>query len=225
MSNLRTTRLRAARVSLPPASVPDGTRRRILEVALQLFASDGFHGSSIRGIARVLELQPSALYAHFPSKEHVLAELVRVGHELHATALQAALEAAGADPVERVRALVRAHTVAHATYPHLAVVVNEEIAALTADLAAPALAIRASSADLLVQIIEEGTRAGHFSPPDVAATAAAISAMGLRVPYWHDASHALSIDALADAHVELALRMLGVAEARRQPVASTSPAA
>jgi AcrR family transcriptional regulator len=208
MSSLRASRLRAGKAILPPSSVPDGTRRRILEVALQYFASEGFHGASVRDIARVLDLQPSALYAHFPSKEHVLSELVRVGHEVHAVTLRAALEDAGDDPVDQLCALVRTHTALHATYPHLAVVVNEEIYALTTALAAPALAIRAQSMALLRHVVEKGVATGRFSVPNMPATAAALSAIGVRIPYWYEPSEELPIDALADAHVELSLRML-----------------
>ncbi len=217
MSSLRDSRLRSAKATLPPSSVPEGTRRRILEVALQFFASAGFHGTSIRDITRVLELQASALYAHFPSKEHVLAELVRLGHEVHAATLQESLRGAGVgeDPVSQLKALVRAHTILHATYPHLAVVVNEEIHALPPDLAAPALAVRARSAALLREVLEKGIALGRFSPPHVAATAAAISAIGLRLPYWYDATSGLDIDALADVHVELSLRMLGASSAAK----------
>ncbi|MDI1478835.1 TetR/AcrR family transcriptional regulator [Polyangium sp. y55x31] len=208
MSSLRASRLRAAKAILPPSSVPDGTRRRILEVALQFFANEGFHGTSVRDLAKALDLQPSALYAHFPSKDHVLAELVRVGHEVHASALRAALIGVCDDPIEQICALVRAHALVHATYPHLAVVVNEEIYALTAELAAPALAIRAQSMALLHGVLERGVAMGRFSLPDKAATAAALSAIGVRIPYWYEPSGALSLDALADVHVELSLRML-----------------
>jgi AcrR family transcriptional regulator len=204
------SRHRKEKATLPPSVVPDGTRRRILEVALQLFASLGFHGSSIRDLAKVLELQPSALYAHFPSKEHILAELAKVGHEIHHESLCAALESAGADPEDQVRALVRAHARLHATYPQLAVVVNDEMHALAPELAAPALALRERSSTLLLQAIERGVAQRRFSPPHTGATTAAIGAMGLRIPYWFEAVGALSVDALADVHAELALRMLGV---------------
>lgn len=201
---------RKEKATLPPSVVEDGTRRRILEVALQLFASLGFHGSSIRDLAKALELTPSALYAHFPSKEYILAELARVGHEHHHERFCAALEGAGEDPAEQMRALVRAHARLHATYPQLAVVVNDEMHALAPELAAPALALRERSTALLLQVIERGVAAGRFSPPHATATAAAIGAMGLRIPHWYEAFGALSIDALADVHAELALRMLGV---------------
>ncbi|MCE9671866.1 TetR/AcrR family transcriptional regulator [Myxococcus stipitatus] len=210
MSHSTRSRLRAQTASLPPSS-SDGTRRRILETALQLFASRGYHDTSIRDLAKALELQPSALYAHFPSKEHVLAELVRIGHEAHHQALVAALKEAGTtDPAEQVRALVRAHTRMHALHPQLALVVNEEFYALTPEMAAPALALRQQSTLLLAEVVERGISQQRFSPPHPRATAAAISAMGVRLPYWYELDSGLGVDDLADIHAELALRMLGV---------------
>ncbi len=193
---------------LPPAAVQDGTRRRILEVALQQFASRGFHGASIRDLATALELQPSALYAHFPSKEHILAELVRVGHEAHHEALRAPLLAAGADPIDQLRAIVRAHALVHTSYPQLAVVVNDEMYALSPKLIAPGLALRNESTVLLRQVIERGVAMGRFAPLHVGATVAAIGAMGLRIPHWYEPGGEISAEALADTYAELAVRML-----------------
>lgn len=210
MSSLRRSRLLATKANLPPGSVPDGTRRRILELSLRLFSREGFHGTSVRDIAKVAELGPSALYVHFPSKDHILAELVRLGYEIHAATLAEARQSAGDDPVDQVCAIVRAHAVTHATYPHLAIIVNEELYALSPELAAPALKIRARSAALLQEIVERGAATGRFSVSNVMATAAALGAIGVRIPYWYEASSGLTVEALADIQVELSLRMLGV---------------
>ncbi|HRI50660.1 MAG TPA: TetR/AcrR family transcriptional regulator [Pseudomonadota bacterium] len=195
---------------LPPGVVPEGTRRRILEAALQLFASQGFHGVSVRDLAQELGLQPSALYAHFPSKEHVLAELTLVGHQAQHEALRAAILDAGAEPVAQLQALVRHNARLHATYPQLAIVANEELHALPLELAAATLELRKQSAALLLEVILRGAALGRFCCPSPQVTAAAIGAMGLRIPYWYKPGGELAIDALASIHAELALRMLGV---------------
>lgn len=208
MRSLPRSRLQTQKATLP-RTVPEGTRRRVLEAALRLFASQGFHGTSIRDLAKELGLQPSALYAHFPAKEHILAELVQVGHEALHEALRKALLDAGTEPAAQVRALVRAHTLLHATHPQLAVVVNEELHALPPELAAPAMALRHQSSALLLEVVERGVAMGRFSPPHAMATAAAISAMGVRLPYWFEPTGALDVDSLAEVHAELALRMLG----------------
>src|SRR4051812_27976452 len=196
---------------LPTSVAAEGTRRRILEGALLLFAAEGFHASSMRDLARVVELQPSAVYVHFPSKEHLLAELVRVGHEIHHESLRAALLEAGAEPVAQLRALVSAHVRVHTSYPHLAIVVNTEMDALSPELAAPGRALRKQSILLLVEVIERGAAMGRFDPPDTTVTAAAISAMGLRVPHWYSPATGIDVDELVKRHVELALRMVGAA--------------
>lgn len=194
---------------LPPSYVADGVRRRILEGALQLFATRGFHGASMRDLASIAEVQPSAVYAHFSSKEHLLAELVRVGHEAHHEEIRLAMLEAGADPIAQLCALVRANVRMHTSYPDLAIVVNTEMEALSPALAAPGVALRKQSVALLVAVIERGTALGRFSQPSTQVVAAAIGAMGLRIPYWYSPELGLGTAELAELHVELALRMLG----------------
>ena len=83
-------RLAAVAVALPDGVTPAGTRGRILRAGLALFAEHGFHGTSIRQLATRAEITSATLYAHYPAKEHVLAELVRIGHEeLHARLTEA----------------------------------------------------------------------------------------------------------------------------------------
>jgi len=59
--------------AIPAAS---STRARILEAALELFARQGFDGTSIRQLARRVGLRESSLYNHFPSKQAILKALV-----------------------------------------------------------------------------------------------------------------------------------------------------
>src|SRR6204780_476668 len=47
-------------------------RRRILAVALELFAVRGYAGTSIRDITERMGLTKAALYYHFASKEQIL---------------------------------------------------------------------------------------------------------------------------------------------------------
>ncbi|MFP2958124.1 TetR/AcrR family transcriptional regulator [Myxococcus sp. 1LA] len=210
MSTPPRSRLRATDARLPPtAAPPEGTRRRILETALQLFASRGYHDTSIRDLATALELRPSALYAHFAAKDHVLAELVRIGHEAHFEALETAFQGAKPTPAEQVRALVHAHTRVHAEYPQLALVVNEEFYALSAELAASAQALRDKANAMLFDAIRRGMAQGQFSPLHPEITAAAIVGMGSRIPHWFEPEGPIAVELLANTHAELALRMLG----------------
>lgn len=53
-----------------------GTKARILAIATELFASQGYTGTSIADIAQRLGTTPAALYYHFASKADVLDGLL-----------------------------------------------------------------------------------------------------------------------------------------------------
>lgn len=52
------------------------TRQDILDRALELFATHGFTGSSMRDIARAVGVRESALYHHFPNKNAILSTVL-----------------------------------------------------------------------------------------------------------------------------------------------------
>jgi AcrR family transcriptional regulator len=56
---------------------PD-TKQRILDIAGELFARQGYTGTSIADIARELGTTTAALYYHFPSKSAILGGLLAV---------------------------------------------------------------------------------------------------------------------------------------------------
>lgn len=63
-----------------------GTKDKILEVALRLFARDGYEGTSIGAIAGELGVAKSALYKHYPDKRAIFDSLVEKMLERHRSA-------------------------------------------------------------------------------------------------------------------------------------------
>jgi AcrR family transcriptional regulator len=202
-------RVAAVAVDLPDGVTPPGTRGRILHAALALFAEFGFHGTSVRDIAARVGITAGTLYAHYPSKEDILAEAIRIGHEELHGRLQHTIAEAGSDPAARLAALVRAQVLAHADYPLLATVANNELHALSADKAGPALALRERSRHLLLQVLGEGAEAGAFAVADDGLAAIAIAGIGLRVANWFGPDQPYSREEVADAFAAFALRIVG----------------
>ncbi len=66
---------RASAKTGSPSRGGDRTRRRILITALRLFSRDGFHGASIRRLARAVGLTEAGIYYHFPSKRAIVESL------------------------------------------------------------------------------------------------------------------------------------------------------
>ncbi|MDX2683089.1 MULTISPECIES: TetR/AcrR family transcriptional regulator [Streptomyces] len=53
------------------------TRQRIQDVALELFAEQGYEKTSLREIAERLEVTKAALYYHFKTKEEIIVSIFR----------------------------------------------------------------------------------------------------------------------------------------------------
>ena len=68
------------------------TPQSILDAGEFLFPRQGFHGTSMRQLARFAGIRPSAIYNHFPSKEDIFIGLLkaRLPHRTLALAVQEA---------------------------------------------------------------------------------------------------------------------------------------
>lgn len=198
---------------LLPGEEKAGTRGVILHAALELFAEHGFGGTSVRDIAKTAGVQPATMYAHFPSKQHVLAEIVKIGHDEHQRHLRAALLEGAADPAEQLAGLVRAHVRFHADFSMLAVVANAELHALLPEFAAAALELRHQSEQMLLDLIQRGIRQRVFRVAQPKLALNAIGGMGVRVAHWYTPAYELSAKQVADHYAQMALRIVGVAAA------------
>jgi AcrR family transcriptional regulator len=193
---------------LPPRVVTEGTLRRLYETALVLFGQRGFHAVSVRDLTRELGLQASTLYAHVPSKQDLLADLIRIGHEEHRDVLRLSLLESGSDPREQIATLTRAHVRVHATYPLLTRVCNRELAAVPDSRRDEIVAIRLEAERLFFDVVERGQRLGAFSAVDPMLVVAAIGAMGIRIAEWWHPRLDIAIETVAETYATFAVRIV-----------------
>ena len=210
-------RLAAVAVELPDGVTPPGTKGEVLQAALALYSEYGFHGTSVRQIAGKVGINPATLYAHYPSKEHILAELVLLGHrELHER-LRAALAAARASAAARLTALVRGHALFHCDFPLLAVVANTELHALSPERASAALDLRGRCRQLLAGVLAEGSRSGEFRLIEPTLTAIALGGLSMQIAHWFAPGQPYVREQVADTYAQLALRMVGARADNQSP--------
>ncbi|RJF94590.1 TetR/AcrR family transcriptional regulator [Oleomonas cavernae] len=69
---------RAGRRAASPKTADLSTRDAILEVALDMFATQGYAATSVRALTRAIGLRESSLYNHFEGKEAILTALVNL---------------------------------------------------------------------------------------------------------------------------------------------------
>ena len=93
----------------PPLEVRlDLQRVRLFEAAARVFARVGYAEASAEAIARDAGMSKATFYEHFSNKEECIIALFDRAAEIVLAAMAEAAQAAGTDPVERMRAGTRA---------------------------------------------------------------------------------------------------------------------
>jgi AcrR family transcriptional regulator len=183
------------------------TRQAIEAAAVELFARLGYHATSMRAIAAAAEVQPAAIYHWFPSKEAILVRLQDEFMERLTERVTGAIERQDR-PALRLSAAVREHVVYHGLHTREAFVTDSEIRALTE---VPRLALIAKRDDyeaMFKQMIRDGIRDGSLRASDVHVASYAILLECTGVALWFDPSGPLTLDEVAELHVELVLGSL-----------------
>jgi AcrR family transcriptional regulator len=184
-------------------------RREIDEVASELFHANGYAATSVRDIARALDIQGASLYAHVASKEDLLWSMV----DATATAFEERAEdalndAQSGDPVDRLAALVEAHVEVVTTDPERASVFVTEWRHLSPDRRAAINDRRDAYERRFRDLIEDGIAVGALRRTDPAIAADFILSALNGIPAWYRPDGRLSADRVTDHYVDLALRSL-----------------
>ena len=187
-------------------------RQEIEDVASSLFHEHGYSGTSVRDIARALDIQGASLYAHVASKQDVLWSIVdgtASRFEAAADAVTPAPEAESApDPADRLAALVRAHVGIVTDDVERASVFIHEWRSLSSERRAEIAHRRDAYEQRFREVIADGVGAYVFAPVDpVAAAAYLLTALNGLVA-WYRPDRRLTPAALADAYVQLSLQAL-----------------
>lgn len=188
----------------------DGTSeavRALLVSAVLCFSRQGFHATTTRDITAAVGLSPGALYVHFRSKEDVLFEIVRTGHERALETMRAQPD--DGDPIDYVRRLVAGHVAWHARHHTVARVCQYELAALESEHLAVVLDLRQRFSAVLRSAVTRGARQGAFDVPDVNRAVRAVLSLGIDLVRWYRLDGADSPEELGDFYAGLALRMIG----------------
>ena len=182
-------------------------RRQIEDVASALFSSRGYAATSMRDIARALDLQGGSLYAHIPSKEAVLAAIVEEAAEEFHAAVRPVAERPG-PAAGRLREMIAAHVHVVTGGRERAKVFLFEWTFLGEDRRDAVARSRSAYQGYFERVVAEGVAAGELSAPDPKLSAVFILSAMNAIAYWYRPDGALGPDALAGHYAELFLRGL-----------------
>jgi AcrR family transcriptional regulator len=190
--------------------IETGARRReIDDVASELFHANGYAATSVRDIARALDIQGASLYAHVASKEDLLWSIVdRAATAFEQSAERAMADTNGDDPVERLAAIVEAHVEVITADPESSSVFVTEWRHLSPERRAAIGARRDAYEQRFRSLIADGQAIGAFARVDAAIAATFLLTALNGIATWYRPDGRLGADRIADHYVDLALRSL-----------------
>ncbi|HVW41201.1 MAG TPA: TetR/AcrR family transcriptional regulator [Amycolatopsis sp.] len=185
----------------------------ILEAALEVFHENGFHGATVRDIARRVGQTVPSLYYHHENKEGVFTALLEVGTgEVAWRVRTAAAEAPGRPDLQFVNVIEA--IVLHMVHRKQLAALDSELRHLSAGNRRRYAARRKEVENVLRDIVETGTREGIFTPKEPAETARALLGMCQAIGRWYQEDGPLGPEQLVERYVDIALMTVGL---RRRP--------
>lgn len=197
------------RMARKPGSRSDITGPRLREVALRLFARDGYAAVSMRQIASEVGVQAGALYQYTADKQSLLFDLLK-GHmdELLATWERETLPRGSAP--ERLEHFVRFHIRFHAARADAVFISYMELRNLTPENFAVIEVLRKRYETVLEEILQAGRGDGTMTVSDTKLATMAVIAMLTGVNTWFREDGRLSREGVEDFYVAMVLSATGV---------------
>jgi AcrR family transcriptional regulator len=194
------------------------------DAALTLFATRGYHGTSMEDIAAALGLRAPSLYNHVESKQSLLQQIM-LGTVESLVRDQQAVLATTQDVTEQLRRAMEAHVRFHTRFQREVRVSNNEIASIEEPARSRLLELRRQYARPWIELIERGVAEGRFESQWPRLTAFALIEMGMGVSLWFRADGPLSESQVVYYYGDMALRLVlpGTYRDRQAPGGWESP--
>jgi AcrR family transcriptional regulator len=196
----------------PTAVRTDGAEVKAASIraaALELFWQRGYHGTSVRQIAAETGVAVANVYHYYPSKLHVLYDIVDQATDLLADKTEESVRVTGDDPVSEIRAVVASHVRFHVEFQRESFVGQSELRSLPEPFRARYVAKRDAQQDRFRRPILRGIEEGVFSVPFPHEAIRGLVTMCTAVALWYHPDGGLAPEEIVERYTHLALQMLG----------------
>lgn len=131
------------------------TRERFIATALELFHEKGFKATTMRDIAKVLQIEAATLYNYIRSKQQLLDDLVfGIAHQFHDGLSD--IYASSYSPLEKLKAIVNLNVRLTTAYPYRVALLVAEWKHLEEEQQQEFLQNRGSYEQMVRDIINQG---------------------------------------------------------------------
>lgn len=182
---------------------------QISRAALDCFVETGYHGTTTRQIAKAAHLSVPGVYHHYASKHEILVDISEQAMCTLIAAAQQAVEQTGERLIDRFDALVECLVQFHADFSDVAFVSFSEIRSLNPEARAHHQEQRRQVQEMITSLVEEGVASGEFGTSHPRTVGRAISSICLGISQWYRPDGGVSVETLAEAHVQICRDTVG----------------
>ena len=188
------------------------THSDIREAAAALFYQHGYEATSLRAVAGEVGIKVGSLYNHMGSKEELLLDIMMDVMDQLTPLVESAAASAGGDPVDQLKAALRAHISFHAQHARETFIGNSELRALHPDQRKLISKRRRDYEKLMRDLVVAAAASRGVPLLDAQLQTYAILALGMHVASWYRETSDVSLEQLVSVNTELMLRQIGVTE-------------
>lgn len=189
---------------------------QILEAAVKIFARQGFHQSTVAQIAKEAGVADGTIYLYFKNKDDILVQFFSFKAKQVFDCFRKEV-ARGADSVEKLGNLVRAHLSEFQRDPDMAVVYEIETHQSSRLAEEQIREMAKMYQDILAEIVEQGQQEG-FIRRDVYVGLVKrfiLGAVEETIGSWLHSGRSYDLVSMADPLVDLLIRGIGIPQNQR----------
>ncbi len=185
----------------------EARRQEILRISSRIFREKTYDGTTLQDIADAVGMLKGSLYYYISSKQElfgdIIVEAVKVLNESVEDVYRASLP-----PVERLKAIIRAHVKFSVEYQDTAILFLTGRHIISSMRMVELTRLFGRRDRLLIDTLKEGIDSGAFRQIDVRMAALAIVGMCNSVAFWYSPSGSASAEDIAETFFSLVHRGL-----------------
>jgi AcrR family transcriptional regulator len=180
----------------------------LLAAAISVFLDVGYHGATMRTIAANSPLSVPGIYHHYRTKQELLVAIFDATVEDLVWRVEAAIEEAGDDPVNRFTLLIECWALFHANRRDLAFIVISEFRSMNPVDRTRLDQMQTNLTRLVYQAVEDAAGDGRFKTPFPHDAARAAIRMCTAIARWYQFGGELGPEDVARQYVHFALALV-----------------
>lgn len=181
----------------------------VLRAALDAFVETGYHGATVRDIARRAGLSVPGMYHHFATKQDMLVALFDVTMADLLWRSQAARHEADGDPVRGFALLIECLVLFHCYRRDLAFIGASEMRSLEPANRSRIAGLRTAQQRMVDAEVDQAVESGAFRVSHAHDASRAATTMCVAIPQWYRTGHSSSPEEVARRYVGFTLGLMG----------------